>query len=132
MSVLSTSTFEPSRTNGFSSLFRKFEIAESTVAGVNIGRTAVKSEVKLGIFIFQDTPQPEQANDYLGEIEINHTATSVPQDLGEISSIDDTKEVLAPDDDKANTVSHSYIATEPIKPTKNNPYPEHPALLAPN
>jgi hypothetical protein len=121
-------TLQANGTKGLAPILRNIEIAEFTVAGVNLGNTALKSQVSLDVFVEEIVMPDEQAPDskYLGEIEINHIIK-----LDTLQSTDEPEVASAPVDSD-ETTEHRYIDTEHVEPTGNDPYPNKSPLLASN
>jgi hypothetical protein len=132
MSDNSTTTTDQRRNLSVPAILRSFEIAETTVAGIKIGSAAVKNEVKLGLFVTNETLQNEQDSEYLGEIEINHSTLPEPQLEVDNTNINTVEEPKQDDGSTPDPLERHYIADETIEPTKDDPYPKYPPLLAPN
>lgn len=122
------SLIDTSMTNGLLPLLRNFEMSKFTLAGANLGRIVVSTEVSLSKNKHKDVEYFDQNVDYQGVIEINH---STQPDTEQVS--EDT-ESLKVQEVSEETVNHSYVGKSLISEIEDNPTPSsRPSpFLAPN
>lgn len=124
----------PKTAQSASSITRNLQIAQATVAGVDLGEIAVSSESSLEQQKDSvELPQEQKtAEEYLGQVDIDHMSKESAADTPTDQQIVESGEESQTASETLEAVNNKYIPSEPYEPTGNDPYPKRPPLLAPN